>query len=178
MSIWTTESWRFNTTAPALLWVDSDTFQCGQVLTYQARNGDMFVIPFVHRSGRVLSFLTDLGSKPLWSSPFVGDRCDELTLAYIHHDGLFVFQRVLRAGQWVRIDFDYTQRALAEMMDVLGVSNAKSDTILAAVAVGGRGIFNANRAFDENEITVENPSEDFRVLTVKVTPNFDTEEAA
>lgn len=174
----TSELYRFNTMHPVLQWVEPDTFQCGQVLTYTARNGDLFVIPFVHRDGRVLSFLTDLGSKPLWSNPFVGDRCDDLTLAYIHHDGLFVFQRVLRAGNWVKIDFDYTQRALGEMMDVLGASNAKSDTILSAIAVGGRGIFNANRAFDENEITVETPSEDFRVLTVRVTPSFDVEEAA
>lgn len=176
--MWTPESYRFNTTAPALLWVDGDTFQCAQVNRYQARNGDIFEIPILHRGGHRLSFLTDLGSKPLWSNPFVGDRCDELALAYLHHDGLFWRQAVLRRGQWVRIDFDYTQRAFAEMLDVIGADNAKAFTILEAVAVGGRGTFNARKPADLHEITLQNPTEDFRVLTVNVTPSFEVEEAA
>ena len=163
----------FNTLKPALLWVDSDTFQCGQVLRYTANNDDICEIPFIYSNGQIISMLTDLGSKPLWSNIIVGDRCDELTLAYVHHDGIFVRKKVLRAGAWIEVDFEYTQKLLDEMCRTLHANDLKRKEIVTAVGIGGRDMYNNRKPLDISKITTTNLTEDFAVLTVRVTPSFE-----
>lgn len=172
----------FNTTKPALLWCDSDTFQVGQVLRYTAKNGDLIQIPFIYRknnytgeeNGLIISMLTDLGSKPLFSAAIVGDRCDEYSLSYIMHDWLFVSKGVIRDGTFVNIPFSRTQELLDEMMQtVVGGSDFKRKTILTAVGLGGKDYYNSRKPCDLNSITEKNLTEDFAVLTVRITPSFE-----
>lgn len=167
------EAWRFNTSHPALLWLDSDTFQVAQWLRYQARSGDVLEIPLLHRGALRLGFLTDGGSKPLWSNAIVGDRCDELMLAYVHHDGLFVFKSVLRGGQRLYVDFAYTQHLLDEMMEICGATRTKRNVILAAVAAGGSARYAARVPCNVDTIRPDALTEDWAVLCGKFTPSFD-----
>ena len=163
----------FNTTKMALIWVGEDTFQCGQVFRYTANNGDILEIPFIRDQKVIISMLTDLGSKPLWTNIMVGDRCDELTPAYVHHDGLFVRKGVLSCSKWVEVDFAYTQAVLDEMCRTLRCSTKKRNAIIGAVGVGGRDKYNSRPPLDISRINVLNTTEDFAILTVSVKPSFE-----
>lgn len=176
----------FNCTKPFFGFVARDLFVCGQVLRCDCDNGDRIEIPILHRTdedgvARRLGFLTDFASKPWLAELFVGDRCDEGTVAYVFHDWLYCSKKVLRFvdGRWVKIEIDrgYADVFLAHACLALRMDSAKANRIYAGVCLGGASHFE-REAINLSDITVDNPSEDFAVLTARVVPDFDIEEAA
>ena len=163
----------FNTTKPALLFVESDTFLCAQVLRYWANNGDLIEVPILHRGVSRIGMLTDGGSKPLWSNPIVGDRCDELMLPYVLHDNLFVRKGVIRDNKFILIDFDRTQELLDEMIVTVNGHPLKKEAILKSVGIGGRGYYNSRKPCNTNEVDINRLGEDWGVIPVRVIPDFD-----
>lgn len=163
----------FNAKKPALLWVDSDTFLVAQCIRYWADNGDLIEIPILHRNGQRIGMLSDLGSKPLWTAAFVGDRADEGVLAYLGHDFLFTCKFVLRNGVPIEVDFKRTQELLFEMLMACGMTKKKADIIVDAVGLTGESRYNKRTAVDLSKVDVNNLGKDFAVLFVKVTPDFD-----
>lgn len=168
------ERWRFNTFNPVLMWVDSDTVMCTQNLRYHSRSGDLLVIPklIFDSSGLEMGFYSDIGSKPLWTNALVGDRMDEGTNAYLHHDGLFVFKSVIRNGVVTAVDFGYTQRLLDEMLEVCSMDRRKRAAIVTAVGAAGEKRYNSRVPLDISSINPYTKYEDYGVLTVSVTPSF------
>lgn len=166
----------FNTFKPVLLFVESDTFLCAQVLRYWANNGDLIEVPILHRGVNRIGMLTDGGSKPLWSNPIVGDRCDELMLPYIFHDNLFVRKGVMQNGKFILIDFDRTQELLNEMILTLHGNSMKREAILKSVGIGGRGYYNSRKPCNTNEVDVNRLGEDWAVIPCRVIPDFDVQE--
>jgi hypothetical protein len=176
----------FNITMPFFGFRSRDLFICGQVLRYDAANGDRAEISILHRTGadgvaRRLGFLTDFASKPWLAQLMVDDRCDEGTVAYAMHDWVYCTQKVSRLvdGRWIQIAVDqaYCDSLLLEMCLALGMAETKARMIYDGVRIGGASHFKAAPTIVA-DVTVENLTEDFAVLTARVVPDFDLEEAA
>lgn len=166
----------FNCTKPFFGFVARDLFICGQVLRCEW-NSDLIEIPIVHRGRHRLGFLTDFASKPWLTQVIVGDRIDEGAIAYVFHDWIYCYRRVLRLIGTRRVLVDVTRKYSDNFLHFacrsLGMDDRKTDAILAGVELGGGMVWNSHGALNLDAVTVENPGEDFAVLTARVIPDFD-----
>ena len=153
--------------------MDKDTFGVALNLTYVRPNGDVLWIKVLwvpDRNGvlRAIMFLSDGGSKPLWSVWLAGDRVDEGLLAYLFHDWLFTVQLILRGGVWVHVDEAYANDCLRELCLYVGMEPKKVEALYLGVEAGGWADWRKNPV-DLNSVTPENLGQDFDLLDWTIT---------
>jgi len=167
---------RFNFLHAPLLWFADDTFIVLADMTFSAVNGDVIrvpVLPRVRSDGKLvrLGFLSDGGSKPMWANaiPHVGDRCDELMLAYVQHDALYTLQTIERSGVVVSIDRAYADAMLREISLYIGGDPTKVAALVDAVQWFGAEYWRSTPV-DPAAVMPEATTEDFAVCPYILTP--------